>query len=248
MLSTLPLSAQSLPDKKEVSEWVRKAQDTNLLKDPNGSPYHFVAKIRYTIANKTLEGKYEVLWASPDRYRVEVRLGDTGETEVILGDKMYVERNTPTMTLPMGIPGNPQPVPGAPEYDSVYKISSVGKGPTRQICASVGKHSSLENEICFDPTNSNVVSRHLRAHDTVLANSISRDLTDYLDLIKCATRSTCPAAMALNQFMRRLKNGSWSRNSVRMCLLPWPTELSGIGVQSQLSNCQTPSRICILRN
>jgi len=101
VLSSVPALAQSLPDKNEVREWIKKAQEASDLRSPGAAPYHLVAKTRYAIGDKTMDGTYEILWAAPDRYRVEFRMGDIGETDLVLGDKKYVERNTQTMTLPM---------------------------------------------------------------------------------------------------------------------------------------------------
>src|ERR1700734_3603182 len=89
-LSSVAVFAQSLPSKKEATEWVRKAREASDLQSPDAPPYHLVAKIRYTINDKTMEGTYEILWAAPDQYRVDFRVGDIGETDLVLGDKKYV--------------------------------------------------------------------------------------------------------------------------------------------------------------
>jgi hypothetical protein len=159
--------AQSLPEKQEASEWVRNALKASDLASADSSPYHLMAKVHDTLGDKTLDGTYEILWAAPDRYRLEIRMGDTGETDVVLTDKEYVVRNPPTMTVEMGrLTGflfNPS-LPassGKQRNDSVYKLSSTGEGATGQICALVGDNQTLEHEFCFN-TNSELVSRHDR--------------------------------------------------------------------------------------
>ena len=82
VLSSVPALAQSLPDKNEVREWIKKAQEASDLRSP-GAPYHLVAKIRYAIGDKTMDGTYEILWVAADRYRVEFRMGDIGETDLV---------------------------------------------------------------------------------------------------------------------------------------------------------------------
>jgi hypothetical protein len=79
VLSFRPASGQVLPDKKVVQEWVSKARNSGGLQSPDDQPYHLVAKLRYTLADKTIEAMYEILWAAPDRYRVEFRGGESAK-------------------------------------------------------------------------------------------------------------------------------------------------------------------------
>src|SRR6204780_1804478 len=153
VLSSVPALAQSLPDKNEGSEWIKKAQEASDLRSPGAAPYHLVAKIRYAIGDKTMDGTYEILWAAPDRYRVEFRMGDIGETDLVLGDKKYVERNTQTMTLPMWSVSSilffsaVLPIAQRPSSVSVHKLSWLGDGANREICANVGE--IMDPEIFF---------------------------------------------------------------------------------------------------
>jgi len=182
-------SAQSLPDKKEVSDWVRNALKASDLASADSLSYHLMAKVHYTLGDKTLDGTYEILWATRDRYRLEIRMSDTGETDVVLTDKEYIVRNTPTPTVEMGRltgflfnPSLPESS-GTQRNDSVYKLSSTGEGATRQICALVGDNQTLEHEFCFD-ANSELVSRHdrPRPHSSVSKEAYSLDMTDYVSL------------------------------------------------------------------
>jgi hypothetical protein len=190
LLFSTPVRGQSLPDRKEASEWVRNALEASDLKSPDAAPYHLVAKLHYVLGDKTLDGTYEILWAAPDRWRVEIRMGDTGETLLFLEDKEYVVRNTPTMTVPMASISMFlfrfdvfAPPPKAQSDAAVYKLYFTGKGATRQICALVGDHKLLENEFCFN-TNSELVSRHERPepYGPVLRGTYSLDMVDYVRL------------------------------------------------------------------
>jgi len=186
----MPAPAQSLPDKKEVSEWVTKALDTDILQSPDASPFHFLATVRYTFNGKSVDGTYEVNWVAPDRYRVEFRMGDVTETDLILGDKKYVERNTATMTMLMWsissflFPEHRKPVPSFPRNDAVYKLTSIGEGATRQICAMVGDHKAFENEICFDATTRDPTSHRIHTLRSAVNGATSIDLTDYISFGK----------------------------------------------------------------
>jgi hypothetical protein len=191
VLSSRPAFAQSLPDKKEASEWVRKAQEASDLRSPDAPPYHLVAKIRYAIGDKSLEGTYEILWAAPDKYRLELRMGDMDETDLMLGDKKYVARNTPTMTLPMfsvtSILFFSTPLPGIQSPDSVRKLSWAGDAANRQICAVVGESIAFDHKLCFDAKTTQVTAAHTHYKPTtsvvsVANGAISMDLTDYVSL------------------------------------------------------------------
>jgi hypothetical protein len=191
-LISIPVFAQSLPSKKEATEWVRKAQEASDLQSPDAPPYHLVAKIRYTINDKTMDGTYEILWATPDRYRVEFRMGDIRETDLVLGDKKYVERNTPTMTLPIWSASSilffSAVLPTAPSrsFYTVHQVSWLGDGANRQVCANVGESVAIDHELCFDAKTTELTSthNHPKPHRAVINATIAMDSTDYASLGK----------------------------------------------------------------
>jgi hypothetical protein len=193
VLSSLPVFAQSLPDKKEASEWVKKALEASDLHSPDAPPYHLVAKIHYAIGKKTLAGTYEILWAAPDKYRLELRTDEIDETDLVLGDKKYVARNTPTMTLPMASITSTlffsTLLPGFQSPYSVRKLSWAGDAANRQICAIVGESIVLDHELCFDAKTTQVTAAHTHSkRPTSVASvanwAISMDVTDYVSLGK----------------------------------------------------------------
>jgi len=90
------MAAQSLPSKREAVILLQKAGEQTLLAVPGRPSFHIVAKLHHVVGTNSFEGSYELLWATPERFREEFRLGDAGETDVALEDKIYVLRNTPT--------------------------------------------------------------------------------------------------------------------------------------------------------
>jgi hypothetical protein len=159
VFSPVSTFAQSLPDKKEVKEWTKKNLEMSDLQSPSATPYHLVASFHYSLGNNTFDGTYEVLWAAPDHYRIEFRIGDLGETDVVIGDKKYVKRNTPTMTIPMSsissilFPSLPDAnFPWPLVLNSVHKVVWAGQGSTQQICAALGDDPSYEAVLCFAAT------------------------------------------------------------------------------------------------
>ncbi len=183
--------AQALPSKKELKQWVEDAQKWGRLQYAE-LPYHFVAKVHYTLTGNPapVEGTFEVLWAAPDRYRAELRMGDTVETDLVLKDKKYVTRNPPTMTLAMwsitDFLFSKFPPGGLPNPDALIDISTTGDGASRQICATVGETAVVEHRMCFDANTQELISQHSfrNPHGVMAKFPSSIDLTDYITLGK----------------------------------------------------------------
>src|ERR1700704_5788793 len=92
-----PICPQALPSKTQANELLQrtiKSQDLQLA----GPPFHLVAHVRYNFGGKTSDGAYEILWAAPNRFRETFQLEKMTEIDVALGDKIYIYRNTPTLT------------------------------------------------------------------------------------------------------------------------------------------------------
>jgi hypothetical protein len=190
VFSPVPTLAQSLPDKKEVKEWTKKNLEMSDLQSPAATPYHLVASFHYSLGDKTFDGTYEVLWAAPDRYRIEFRIGDLGETDVVIGNKKYVKRNTPTMTIPMSSISSIL-FPSSPEADfswplvlhSVYKVMWGGQGSMRQICAGLDYDPSYEAVLCFAATKELLSLRIQPLRENGISNAgKSIYLSDYATL------------------------------------------------------------------
>ncbi len=180
--------AQSLPTLDEATALVKKAIDGTELKTPGASPFHLVATIRYTLDDKSTDGTYEILYAAPDRYRVELRLGAIGETDIALGDKYYTLRTTPIMSLPFWSLKMFIWQPGylylgiAPNANRVYTSTVGTEGRT---CVDAESDKAATKQICFDPTSNAVVSIHVTAQlpkGTPKGVAFESDLADFVDL------------------------------------------------------------------
>lgn len=180
--------AQSLATLDEATALLKKTIEATKLNAPGVPPFHLVAKIRYTLDDKTTDGTYEILYAAPDRYRVELRLGAIGETDIALGDKFYTLRTTPTMSLPFWSFGTFiwQPghlyLGGAPKANRVYS-STVGTEV--RTCVDAEGDKDVTKQICFDPASNAVVSVHVTAQPPKGAPkgiAFENDLNDFVDL------------------------------------------------------------------
>jgi|ERR1700675_2138908 len=183
-----PACAQSLPTLDEASALLKKAIDTTNLKAPGGPPFHLIAKIHYALDDKTADGKYEILYAAPDRYRVQLQLDGVGETDVALGDKLYVARETPTLTYPfwsirefLWEPG--WPFLGAdPKATRVYTSKA---GTEVRPCLQAEGEEAVSKQVCFDAATHAVVSIHVAGNPLMADPETVRfenNLDDFIDL------------------------------------------------------------------
>lgn len=145
--------AQQVPSKKEVKQMLLQAATSSELTTP-GAPIHLFAKFKYTIDREPRDGTYELFWAAPDRFREEFRMGAVTETAVATGSKLFVERSSKALPLPLWRIRQTFRSPiGAlvgedPDVKKVYSDKSTGQWRT---CSDVKFEYSI-NQVCFDPS------------------------------------------------------------------------------------------------
>lgn len=76
------------------------------------------------------------------------------------------------------------PIAPPPSSVSVHKLSWLGDGANRQICANVGE--SVDHEFCFDAKTRELmgIHTHPKAHSSAVNAALAMDLTDYANLGK----------------------------------------------------------------
>ena len=151
---------QSLPTKKEAQKLIEQTVARMNLMAAGHSPFHLVADAHFEIGGNSFDGTYELLWTAPDRYREEFRMGAIGETDVALGDKIYILRTTPTLSYPLERIRYYVGMPVTPKLDpprillSVRPESVDGKS---RFCVRTGSGGYVE-QFCFDATSRDIVS------------------------------------------------------------------------------------------
>jgi hypothetical protein len=150
-MCAIPAAAQSLPSEKDATDLVAKAEQQMDLTGPGAMPFHILAKLHFAIGSASVDGAYELLWESADRYREEFRLGSLSATYLALQDKLYIRRNTPALTYPqwrvrmlMGFAGYRHDA-SKPDIVKVYKSQIGGEDVT---CADL----KLSGTLCFSHT------------------------------------------------------------------------------------------------
>jgi len=100
VLLGLTTKAQSLPSKEEATSLLQQAFQEIKLQEAGTPPYHLVARVHIEMEGTFRDGMYEVLWAAPDRFRENFKIEALAETDLGLGDKLYVFRTTPLVMFP----------------------------------------------------------------------------------------------------------------------------------------------------
>jgi hypothetical protein len=151
---------QSLPTKKEAQKLVEQTVARMNLMAAGGSPFHFVADAHFEIGGNSFDGTYELLWTAPDRYREEFRMGAIGETDVALGDKIYILRTTPTLSLPVNRVRAYVDMTVPSKLAQPRRVLSIrlanGNGPSH-FCVRTESGDYDEN-FCFDAASREIVS------------------------------------------------------------------------------------------
>lgn len=118
-----------------------------------GAPFHLFAKFKYTLDREPRDGTYELFWAGPNRFREEFRMGLITETDVATGSKLFVERSSKALPLPLWrirqMLRSPVGSLAGEDPDVKKAYSDKSSGPWR-VCADVKFEYSI-NQVCFDP-------------------------------------------------------------------------------------------------
>jgi hypothetical protein len=93
----LPLhwSAQAPPLSSEnATVLLQKSLAASNLKSSGKQPFRLTATVKYKSDGPGLTGRFEILFSSADRYRMNLTIGKVSETQVANGDKLYISRSS----------------------------------------------------------------------------------------------------------------------------------------------------------
>jgi hypothetical protein len=152
-------AGQSLPTRKEAELLLQKAGEAADLRASDTPPFHLVATVHYTIGPQTFDGKYELLWASPDQFRETFKMGPAEEKEIALGDKLYILRTTEALSLPLWSVRDA--LKSVKRYfaeagKNVSKVRASQSSKNNQYCVDSFDDFS-RTQTCFDPATNETV-------------------------------------------------------------------------------------------
>jgi hypothetical protein len=164
LLSAEACRAQGLPTKQEAAELNRTVRQNMKLQTPGTRSFHLTAVFHIEIAGESFDGRYEILWLNSEQYREEFRMGKIGETDLVLADKKYILRTTPTLTIQLWDVRSllAEPFPKVPDYDP--KIERVRAEPdSKQFYVDVDQgddRASWKMKYWYDVSTREIVSIH----------------------------------------------------------------------------------------
>ncbi|MGH9715145.1 MAG: hypothetical protein ACRD4R_00215 [Candidatus Acidiferrales bacterium] len=152
-----------LPSKKQAEAMLQRAADAANLWAPGTPPYHLSATVHLELGGSKFDGRYDLWWAAPDKYREGFLMPANGgtivETDLALGNKFYVLRNTPALSIPLWRTRNLIRSVAMRIYSQdTMDIGAVHRsksGGTDKTCVDAGENEmqltiGAVTELCFD--------------------------------------------------------------------------------------------------
>jgi hypothetical protein len=173
---------QSLPSKKEAAMIMRNAFATMDVRELSRTPFRLVAKVHYEVAGRAEDGIYELLQEAPDHFRENFKMGAIEESDVAFGDKLYIIRNTPFLTLPLWrvrqLVNSPVP-PSLRTKPKAWKVYSAQIAGVSTTCTRAADNDDwIVGQVCFEPSTNGMVTLDLSTnYQSEMIPSIPPSLT-----------------------------------------------------------------------
>src|SRR5579864_9744404 len=88
-LLTAASQTKSTANSQDAATLLARATAHLNVESPSSAPFVLLAKARYTVNKQTVEGTYALGWAAPDLYREDLQYGESHETILVSGGKLY---------------------------------------------------------------------------------------------------------------------------------------------------------------
>jgi hypothetical protein len=175
--------AQSVPTKQEASDLIFQAGQQRFLTANGAPPFHLVAHFRYVVGTTAQTGTYELIWAEPERYREEFRLGDdVGETDLAMDGKLYVFHNTSYLTYQLWRIRSLMLLPVKPSWAKLEKerpVHSVKQDGPNLVTVELDSKPG-RNRVQLDLATRKIVSEETSTDQgQIKKSSLSDDFEDF---------------------------------------------------------------------
>lgn len=158
----LPSSwAQAPLSPENASALLQKSLSATNLKSSAKQPFHLTSTVKYKANGPNLTGRVEILFAAPDRYRINVNLGKISETQIALGDKLYISRSPKNFSAESWRIAQFLWHPGAAlETPSTVTVGRETTSPTVKVADNCEEeYDALRiRKACFDPSTQGITS------------------------------------------------------------------------------------------
>jgi hypothetical protein len=175
--------SQPPPSDADATTLLHKVIDATDLRASSVPPFHLLASLHFESDGTGTDGKYEILWGAPDRYRVNFVLGDIGETDIVLGDKIFISRSTPILTFQKWLIERFLWSPGFQlENRTATRVSSTQVDGMVQTCMDAGSDKYARRQVCLDPATNNLMSATVGANPVKGNGKFQLELSDFVSL------------------------------------------------------------------
>lgn len=158
-ISATGTTGQSVPSNEESTNLLRSALDLALPRN-NSSAFHLLANVHYFAEGKASEGRYEIQYASPERYRTDMTLGDVQETYIVLDKTFYIA--PPASREPLQVSQVrslvTNPLHQISKIATASQATFVSVGSVTELCVDSQSDYYYALRVCFDPTTKQAVS------------------------------------------------------------------------------------------
>lgn len=174
---------QSLPSNADATALLHKMIEATDLRASSVPPFRLLASLHYESDGRGADGKYEILWGAPDRYRVNFILGEIGETDIVLGDKIFIIRSTPALTFEKWVIERYLWSPGFQLEDrTATRVFPTQVDGMVQTCMDAGSDKYAQRQVCLDPATNNLISATVGANSVKGNGKFQVELSDFVNL------------------------------------------------------------------
>jgi hypothetical protein len=148
------LQAPPLSDDNATALLGKSLAATN-LKSPAKQPFHLTSTVKYKADGASLTGRVEILFSTPDRYRIIVTIGRFSETQVVNRDKLYILRSPAKFSAEAWRIAEFLWSPGAGlQTPPKVFVGRTATSPTIKVADNCEEESDplRVRKACFDPT------------------------------------------------------------------------------------------------
>lgn len=153
LLILISVSALSFAnDKEKAAAWISKAAEFSNLKGPGSKPFRLRLQWKAGYGTVVATGAYQLLWASPEQWREELRTGDNVAIRTATGGKVWVVRGDDFLSYPAYQLQNMLAILwglGNDDQGQVKELFTQSIENANSQCVKFERKDSLINQMCF---------------------------------------------------------------------------------------------------
>ncbi len=185
LLPVSPVRAQVAPlSADNAASTLQKSLAATNLKAHGAQPYHLVATLKYKADGPSLTGRFEILFSAPDRYRLNVTIGKISETQIALGDKIYISRSPKNFSAESWRIAEFLWYPGVASTSLDAMFGRAAASPTVKVMGDCAEEDGVLRVVkaCFDPATQGMTSLAIQNRPGSRVSEDTVSLSDFRSL------------------------------------------------------------------